>query len=428
MMLAPGCSSGSQSSGVPPQGANSGGANGEQNIGGTGQGQTPDSPGTSEDANSYGDNASSSSDPVEQWLNQLSTEEKIGQLVLLGLEGTTPDETVRAFIRDNHVGGFIFYKDNIRDARQALGLFNDLKQINRENAQVPLLLSVDEEGGKVSRMPQEFDGLPTARRIGDAGSEELAQRVGGILGRELADFGLNMNFAPVLDVNSNPDNPVIGDRAFGTKPDVVSQMGIAVMQGIREQGGIPVIKHFPGHGDTSVDSHLGLPVVEHDLTRLRELELLPFARAIEEGADVVMIAHLLLPQLDAEHPASFSQVIIHDLLRQEIGFAGVVISDDMTMGAITEHYDIGEAAVQFIQAGGNIVLVGHDYDKGKQVLQALRTAVEEGQITPDMLNRRVYSVLELKRKYEFDDDAAKGPDSKQINKDIRELLQEFKLK
>ncbi|WP_040676973.1 beta-N-acetylhexosaminidase [Paenibacillus sanguinis] len=427
IMLATGCSSGAPGSGKLPPGASSGGENSEQNTGQSGQGLPPLPSENTENANSSNP-ASSPSDPVEQWLNKLSTEEKIGQMVLLGLEGTTPDETVRSFIQDDHVGGFIFYKDNIRDVKQAQGLFNDLKQMNRENAQVPLLLSVDEEGGKVSRMPQEIDSLPTARKIGDAHSEELARQIGGMLGRELADFGLNMNFAPVLDVNSNPDNPVIGNRAFGTKPDIVSQMGIAVMKGIREQGVIPVVKHFPGHGDTSVDSHLGLPVVEHDLTRLRDLELIPFTRAVDEGADVVMIAHLLLPRLDSEHPASFSQVIIHDLLRQELGFAGVVISDDMTMGAITEHYDIGEAAVQFIQAGGNIVLVGHDYDKGKQVLQAIRTAVEEGEIPPDMLNQRVYSILELKRRYELDDEAAKGPDSVQMNKDIRKLLQEYQLK
>lgn len=428
LVLATACSPGSQSSGELPQEANSGGANSEQNTGESSPGQPSHPPGNSENANSSEDTASPSSDSVEQWLNKLSTEEKIGQLVLLGLEGTTPDATVRSFIEEAHVGGFIFYKDNIQDVRQALGLFNDLKQLNREHAQIPLLLSIDEEGGKVSRMPQEFDGLPTARKIGDAGSEELAKQVGGILGRELGDFGLNMNFAPVLDVNSNPNNPVIGNRAFGTKPDIVSQMGIAVMKGIREQGVIPVVKHFPGHGDTSVDSHLGLPVVEHDLNRLRELELIPFTRAIDEGADVVMIAHLLLPKLDPDHPASFSQVTIHDLLRQELGFTGVVISDDMTMGAITEHYDIGEAAVQFIQAGGNIVLVGHDYDKGKQVLQAIHKAVDEGQITPDMLDQRVYSILELKRKYKLDDEAAKGPDPEQINKDIRGLLQEYKLK
>ncbi|MDU4698741.1 MAG: glycoside hydrolase family 3 protein, partial [Paenibacillus sp.] len=292
---------------------------------------------------------------------------------------------------------------------------------------VPLFLSVDEEGGRVSRMPGELAKLPTARKIGNTDSEELAGQIGGIIGRELSGFGLNLDFAPVLDVNSNPDNPVIGDRAFGTKPEIVSRMGIAAMKGIREQGVIPVVKHFPGHGDTSVDSHLGLPVVEHDLTRLRKLELVPFKQAIQEGADVVMIAHLLMPKLDPEHPASFSKAVIDDLLRQELGYEGTVISDDMTMGAIVEHYDIGDAAVQFVQAGGNIVLVGHDEEKEKQVIQALRDAVSSGTLSAETLDERVYNVLKLKQKYNLTNEPAQGPDIKQLNRDISNILKPYGL-
>ncbi|MDU2241682.1 MAG: beta-N-acetylhexosaminidase [Paenibacillus sp.] len=365
-------------------------------------------------------------DPAAELLAQLSTEEKIGQLVLVGMEGTKPNDVTRSLIEEYHVGGFIFYKDNIQNAKQALELFNGLKTANA-NEPVPLFLSVDEEGGRVSRMPGELAKLPNARKIGNTGSEELAGQIGGIIGRELAGFGLNLDFAPVLDVNSNPDNPVIGDRAFGTKPEIVSRMGIAVMKGIREQGVIPVVKHFPGHGDTSVDSHLGLPVVEHDLTRLRKLELVPFKQAIQEGADVVMIAHLLMPKLDPEHPASFSKAVIDNLLRQELGFEGTIISDDMTMGAIVEHYDIADAAVQFVQAGGNIVLVGHDDEKEKQVIQALRDAVRSGKISAETLDERVYNVLKLKEKYALTKDAAPGPDTEQINREIGNTLKPYGL-
>ncbi|WP_232729840.1 beta-N-acetylhexosaminidase [Paenibacillus phocaensis] len=365
-------------------------------------------------------------DPTAELLAQMSTEEKIGQLVLVGMDGTQPDDATRSLIEEYHVGGFIFYKDNIQDAKQALELFNGLKAANH-NEKVPLFLSVDEEGGRVSRMPEELAKLPAARKIGNTGSEEFAGQIGGLLGRELASFGLNLDFAPVLDVNSNPDNPVIGDRAFGTKPEIVSKMGIAVMKGIREQGVIPVVKHFPGHGDTSVDSHLGLPVVEHDLTRLRKLELVPFKQAIQEGADVVMIAHLLMPKLDPDHPASFSKAVINDLLRQELGYEGTIISDDMTMGAVVEHYDIRDAAVKFVQAGGNIVLVGHDEEKEKQVLQALRDAVSSGGISAEMLDERVYNVLKLKEKYALTNEAAPGPDTKRLNRDIGNILKPYGL-
>ncbi|MNJ48146.1 putative lipoprotein YbbD precursor [compost metagenome] len=277
-------------------------------------------------------------------------------------------------------------------------------------------------------MPKELKALPAAQIIGDTGSKELAAGLGSVIGKELAGFGLNMDFAPVLDVNSNPDNPVIGSRSFGNNPKVVSEMGSAMLQAIKQEGVVPVVKHFPGHGDTSVDSHLGLPVVEHDLERLRQLELVPFARAIEEGADVVMIAHLLMPKLDADQPASFSKAVITDLLREELGFQGAIITDDMTMGAIVKHYNIGEAAVKFIQAGGNIVLVGHEKDRQLAVIDALTAAVKEGKISSDMLDERVFTILKLKESYGFKDEPAKGPEVKDINQAITNILNEYKIK
>lgn len=366
-------------------------------------------------------------DPIRDQLEGLSTTEKVGQLVLVGMEGTEPDSSALDLIKTYRVGGFIFYKDNIKDSASALSLFNELKAANATNS-VPLFMSVDEEGGRVTRMPEEFTKVPTAGRIGETGSAELASGMGEAIGTQLSGFGLNMDFAPVLDVNSNPDNPVIGDRSYGNTAEIVSKLGIAAMKGIEKQGVIPVVKHFPGHGDTSVDSHLGLPVVDHDLTRLRSLELIPFENAISEGADVVMIAHLLMPKLDPDHPASFSKIIINDLLREELGYQDVIITDDMTMGAIAEHYEIGDAAVQFIQAGGNIVLIGHDYKKEKAVIEALTEAVDKGNITEEMLDERVYGILKLKQKYNLNDDPAKGPNVKEVNADISSLLKKYKVK
>ncbi|MDU0330834.1 beta-N-acetylhexosaminidase [Paenibacillus sp. 3LSP] len=416
-LLIGGCSGAARNpSSSAGEGTGASGSNGTE----TNQGQTP--PSTPEAP----EEPEKPADPAAKLLDELSTDEKIGQLVLVGMDGTEPNDVTRQLIEEYHVGGFIFYKNNIQDTKQALALFNGLKTANQNKA-VPLFLSVDEEGGRVSRMPGELAKLPAARKIGNTGSTELAGQIGEIIGKELAGFGLNLDFAPVLDVNSNPDNPVIGDRAFGTKPEIVSRMGIAVMKGIQEQGIIPVVKHFPGHGDTSVDSHLGLPVVEHDLDRLRKLELVPFKQAIQEGADVVMIAHLLMPKLDPDHPASFSKAVIHDLLREELGYEGTIISDDMTMGAIVEHYDIRDAAVQFIQAGGNIVLVGRDAEKEKQVIQALRDAVNSGKISTETLDERVYDVLKLKQKYQLSNDPAQGPNTKQLNQDISDILKPYGL-
>ncbi|WMT40222.1 beta-N-acetylhexosaminidase [Paenibacillus sp. D2_2] len=366
-------------------------------------------------------------DPVQVKLDSLSTSEKIGQLFIVGMDGTTSNDSIRELLQQQHVGGVIFYKNNIENTKQALSLFNQLKQENKDNP-VPLFLSVDEEGGRVSRMPVEYTRLPAAAKIGAVGDAKAAEELGDIIGTELAGFGLNLDFAPVLDVNSNPDNPVIGDRSYSSSAQAVTEMGLAEMKGLSGRGVIPVVKHFPGHGDTSVDSHLGLPVVEHDMERLRKLELVPFQAAIEADADVVMVAHLLIPHLDPDHPASFSKAVIQELLRDELGFDGVVISDDMTMGAISEHYTIEDAAVQFVLAGGNILLIGHEFEKEKAAIQAITAAVEQGTIPMDVLNDRVYKVLELKEKYKLTDDLAKGPDIKQINKRIQQFLTEYKLK
>ncbi|WP_410771956.1 beta-N-acetylhexosaminidase [Fontibacillus sp. BL9] len=404
----------------------------ESDGNGVNQGQNPDPSSPSANDPQQEENAEPSppqeeaTDPVVDQLDQLTTAEKIGQLVLVGMVGTEADEHTKDLIETYHVGGFIFYKDNIKNSKQALKLFNQLKKDNKANP-VPLFLSVDEEGGRVSRMPGEFTKMPTAANIGKTGNPEAAEEAYGIIGEELAGFGLNLDFAPVLDVNSNPDNPVIGDRAFGNTPEVVSKMGLAAMEGLSDKGVIPVVKHFPGHGDTSVDSHLGLPVVEHDLKRLKELELVPFKAAIEDGVDVVMIAHLLMPKLDPDHPASFSKAVIHDLLREDLGYEGVVISDDMTMGAITENYKIEDAAVDFIVAGGNIVLVGHDYEKEQAVIQAITEAVEQGKISEEMLDERIYAILKLKEKYRLSDEPASGPDIKAINTDIKQAVKEYGL-
>lgn len=366
-------------------------------------------------------------DPIKDKLKRLSVTEKIGQLIMAGIDGTQVNEDTKKLLDSYNVGGFIFYGYNIRNEQEAVELFNQLKQINGKKAShIPLFMSVDEEGGRVSRMPSTLTKIPSARKVGKAKNEQLATEIGDVIGQELNAFGLNMDYAPVLDVNSNAKNPVIGDRAYGNEVNIVSQMGIAVMKGLQQRDIIPVVKHFPGHGDTSVDSHIGLPVVKHDMERLRKLELVPFKQAITEGADAVMIAHILLPKIDKSAPASFSSIIIHDLLRKELGFTGVVISDDMTMGAITEHYDMGQAAIKFIQAGGNVVLIGHGMENIQVVAKALTNAVQNGEITPQMLDERVTQILQLKQKYQLtDDEQAKGPDIKQINQRIAALLKQF---
>lgn len=362
-------------------------------------------------------------DPLKKQIEQMSIDEKIGQMVIVGIDGYEMDELSHEMIKQYKVGGFILFKRNIKNAAQTLNLINSLKEINQKN-NIPLFIAVDEEGGSVSRMPDEFLKLPTSRAIGKINSEEFAFQIGSVIGQQIKSLGFNMNFAPVLDIDSNPQNPVIGDRAFGANSEIVSSLGIATMRGLKSNV-ISAVKHFPGHGDTSVDSHIGLPVVNHDIDRLKSFELVPFAHAIENGADVVMVAHILLPEIDEQNPATLSKTVITDVLREEMKFSGVVITDDMTMGAIMEKYDIGEAAVKSVLAGADIILVCHDNEKQIKVPKALKQAVADGVISEDLLDEHVYRVLKLKQKYDLKDEKIESVDVKEINEKVSHMLDKY---
>jgi len=355
----------------------------------------------------------------------MTVDEKIGQLIIAGVDDYTNNEHSKALIDTYHVGGFIFFTQNIKNSSEFLALINSLKTTNSARNTIPLFFGIDEEGGRVTRMPSEFIKLPTNRAIGKVNNPDFSYEIGRTLGGELKAFGLNLDFAPVLDINSNPKNTVIGDRSFGSTSTIVSKLGIQTMKGIQSQNIISTVKHFPGHGDTSVDSHVGLPVVYNDMDRLNSLELIPFSEAIESGTDMVMVAHILLPKIDPINPASFSKTIITDILRKKLNFNGVVITDDMTMGAIVKNYDIGEAAVKSLNAGTDIILVCHDFDKETLILKAIKSSVEKGTITEKSLDEKVYRILKLKEKYDLEDSTISSVSVKDINNNITDLLKTY---
>jgi beta-N-acetylhexosaminidase len=274
-------------------------------------------------------------------------------------------------------------------------------------------------------MPDEISKLPANRAIGKINKPEFSYKLGEILGKELKSVGFNMDFAPVLDINSNPNNPVIGDRSFGANADVVSNLGVQTMMGIQSEKVAAVVKHFPGHGDTSVDSHLELPVVQTNLKRLRTFEWRPFQAAIEHHVDAVMVAHILLPKLDPDHPASFSKIIITDHLRNELHFNGVVMTDDMTMGGIVKHYAMNDAAVQAVNAGCDVIMAAHEYDKALEVLTNLKNKVKAGVISQQRIDQSVYRILQLKQKYTLQDQIMPKADIAPLNKAIKSLLNEY---
>lgn len=363
-------------------------------------------------------------DPIAEQIKDMTLDEKLGQMLIVGIEGYEIDLGAKQMIEELHVGGFILFGKNIESTEQLLELNNALKGANAVN-KIPLFISVDEEGGRVSRIPNTIINLPTNKDIGKLNNEEFSYEIGMLLAEKVKAFGFNMNFAPVLDINSNPKNPVIGDRAFGSKPEVVSNLGVQTMRGIGFGGVIPVVKHFPGHGDTAVDSHVGLPSVDNDIERLNSFELIPFEAAINYGAECVMVAHILLPKIDAENPASMSTAIITDILRKQLNFDGVVITDDMTMGAIMKNYDLAAAAVQAVKAGNDIVLVAHKYENALATMKSLKAAVQAGEITEKRIDQSVYRILKLKQRYKLKDNKIQSVDIEKINQSITDALDKY---
>ncbi|HEX6922550.1 MAG TPA: beta-N-acetylhexosaminidase, partial [Bacillales bacterium] len=362
---------------------------------------------------------------VSAFVNHMTLDEKIGQLVMVGVDGTQPGPQARTLIQDYHVGGIILYGKNIQTTSQTVKLLNQLKKINDDAGNpLPLFLSVDQEGGRVERLPNSIAELPSQGKVGKVNDPELSRRIGQMLGMELSAFGFNMDFAPVLDVVRDPETSVIGDRSFGSDPNLVSELGVSEMKGIASQDVIPVVKHFPGYGEASTNAHTGLPVAKVGMKRLKSIDWIPYKKAIANGADAVMVTHILLPNLNTDYPASMSQKVITGMLRDELGFDGVVITDDMTMGAIKKNYDLDRAAVRAVKAGADIVLVAFNHDQQISVLHALKQAVKKGEITKKQLNQSVARILRLKRKFGLSNRPSNGVNIERLNGKIHSVLEE----
>lgn len=371
------------------------------------------------------ENIQEQKDEIREKIKSMTMEEKIGQLFILGFEGKDIEEETKHLIEDFKIGGLILFSRNIEDSNQIIQLINNLKDLNKNN-KIPLFISIDEEGGNVSRLPKEFKKLPQAKKIGDTRDIDLSFKFGELLGLRLKSLGFNLNYAPVMDINSNPKNPVIGNRAFGNNPEVVTSYGIPVMKGIQSMGIISGIKHFPGHGDTDVDSHINLPVINKSLEEIRDFELIPFKKSIEEDVDMIMIAHILFPNIDKEYPSTMSKDIITYLLRKEMGFEGVIISDDLTMGAIIENYTLEGATLKFLQSGGDIALICHGTDDFKSIFEYIKIKVKNEEIPIEDIDNKVYRILKLKKKYNLQDTKIDEVNIEEINNKTEEILKKIK--
>lgn len=300
---------------------------------------------------------------------------QIGQLLLAGFEGEQLPVELMALAREFGLGGVTLFARNVSEPAQVADL---CFEASRLTANLPAWVSVDQEGGRVARLKAPFTEWPPMATLGRAGDVTLAERFARALAAELKAVGVTFDFAPVLDVHTNPRNPVIGDRALAEKAGDVARLGAAIVRTLQAEGIAACGKHFPGHGDTTADSHVELPLVEHPLERLREVEFLPFRAAIEAGVATIMTAHVFVPALDETRPATLSKPIVTGLLREELGYDGVILSDDLEMKALANDRTVAESAVLAIEAGcDGILICSGDHNVQASALEALIHAVEE---------------------------------------------------
>lgn len=305
----------------------------------------------------------------------------IGQKLVTGLPGCEITDEFRRLVKEHKVGNVILFARNIESPAQLKGLCHELQELITSETGLPAFIAIDQEGGNLARLHAPATVLPGAMGLGAAGEPQLAEQAGYITGKELIACGVNLNLAPVMDVNNNPENPVIGARSFSSRPRFAAEMACAWAAGLRKAGMVDCAKHFPGHGDTQVDSHLAMPIIDKSMEQLQNCELIPFARAVKEGVLAVMTAHILFPQLEKGGlPATMSQTILQGLLRRELGFEGLIISDCMMMEAISGRYGTVKGTVAAVKAGVDLVLICHSNPLTAEACAALDAELDEEEL------------------------------------------------
>lgn len=335
---------------------------------------------------------------MNKWnVDSLSLEEKIGQLIMFGFDATEPNDHAIELIKEHKIGNVILFARNVSSPRQLFHLNQNLQKLAMSTIGIPLFISIDQEGGMVTRIYQKATHFPGAMTIAATNQPKIAYEVGQKMGDMLDALGINMNLSPVLDINNNPKNPVIGVRSYGDLPEEVATYGTLMMKGLQTSI-FATGKHFPGHGDTHTDSHLSLPRVNHSLEQLKAVELVPFKKAIDEGIACIMSSHIDFPLLTQGFPCTLSKTVLTDLLREELGFKGLIISDCMQMKGIQNHYTTPEAVLMGIKAGIDIVCISHSKELQFASYQRLLKAVQDNELEMSLLNERVKHILNHKKK------------------------------
>ena len=327
----------------------------------------------------------------------LSLEETIGQFIMIAIHDKTITQPIKELIEDYHIGGVMLAKSSIHSPQQVKTLIQDLQTTARESGQpYPLFIAIDQEGGTVNRLHFHRPHYPSAKTIGHIGSSYVAKRMGLLVGYELIEYGINMNFSPVLDVVTHPQNHVIGSRSYGTQSEQVSRLGEAYIRGLQQTGIIATAKHFPGHGHTSVDSHVALPIMRESSHYIEHIDLRPFRKAIQSDVGAIMSAHVQYIALDPHQPASLSRPILTSLLREDLGFKGLIITDDIEMGAIQRDYTLAEAGIKAILAGNTMILSTGSVYRIKQLYNVLHDAALEGTLSSPLLTANLTTIHSIK--------------------------------
>jgi len=321
---------------------------------------------------------------------------------------------------DRGVGAVALFSRNVESPEQVARLCFDIQK----HAGRPVLIAVDQEGGRVARLRNGFTAIPSMRAVGASGDETLAHSIGKVLAAELRAVNISMDFAPVMDVDSNPANPVIGDRSFGADPALVARMGSALIKGLQAGGVAACAKHFPGHGDTSKDSHFDLPSLPHPAARLEKIELPPFAAAIEADVAAIMTAHIVFDAIDPENPATLSPAVLTDLLREQLKFAGVILSDALEMRAIADRFAIEETVIRGANAGLDVLAICENPDLQNRAIDALSAGLRSGKVVEEIVYNANVRIERLVRQYVRP--AVENPDLSVLNSaEHRAIVEQF---
>ena len=361
---------------------------------------------------------------MKEKIKELSIEEKIGQMLMIGLDIANPKDKIEEIITKYKIGGVLLYKKNYKTYEELIDLINYIKKKNEAN-KIPLFIAIDQEGGRVNRMPPEFKNIPAATKLARCKDESIVEKAGEITGEMLSKLGINFDFAPVLDIKRFEDKHPIGDRAFSEDKEAVARCGISYMKALQKNNVIATIKHFPGHGATEKDSHFILPIVKENIEKLEQEDMMPFQKAIEAGADSLLVSHLKIKGV-TEYPCSMSREFI-TYIRKKYKYKGLIVTDDMRMKGVELLYGKNKSIQKAFYAGNDIIVI--KYGRNENIINKIIEEVKQDKRKEARVNRSVKRILEEKEKYNCNNDQVEKQEGfvEKINEQIHNIKQTIEL-